>query len=92
MILLFLLLATTLLGETRIRRCDGAVNCASGYRLGQSSARLPSETPDLRVISGEYVAKIINSPSAQCPLVNALHCGVLEVVPVVHQFLAVIDR
>ncbi|HEY5265999.1 MAG TPA: hypothetical protein VIJ40_04230 [Acidimicrobiales bacterium] len=92
MILSFRLLATTLLSETRISRCNGAVNYASGDRLGRSNARLSSETPDLRVISGEYVAKIVDSPSAQCRLVNALHSGVLEVVPVVPQFIAVIDR
>jgi hypothetical protein len=92
MILSFRLLATTLLSETRISRCDGPVNCASGDRLGRSNARHPSETPNLRVISGENVAKIVDPPSAQCRLANALHCGVLEVVPVVPQFIAVIDR
>gem|GEM_PF-3265824 len=91
MICSFRLLATTLLCESWISRCDGAVNYLSGNRLDRSNARLPSETPDLRVVFGEYVAKIVDSPSAQRRLVNALHCGVLEAVPIVPKFISVID-
>ena len=90
MILSFRLLAPALFSETGIRRCDGLVNSASGDRLGRPNARLPSETPDLRVIPGENVAKIVDRPPAQCRLVKALHGGVFEVIPVASQFIAVI--